>query len=187
MRRALAIAFGIALGLVGSAVAIVAVAQTGPGVKDPGPAVGPPVGPRVARNDGAGELLIAVVGGVYPSRAEAEAANDQMRLGDVQGYYVVPVAQFQGFREQVGEPGDFALVTVFRTEQGAAEFVDVAVAMGLPAVVLPDRVRSLGGLYAGLGQERNPEGTGPLLGPIPESLPQDDPSAVPSPTTTSAP
>jgi len=29
---------------------------------------------------------------------------------------VVPVAQFQGFRQEVGEPGDFALVSAFRTE-----------------------------------------------------------------------
>jgi hypothetical protein len=38
-------------------------------------------------------------------------------FGDLQGYYVVPIAQFQGFRQQVGEPGEFALVSVFRTEE----------------------------------------------------------------------
>jgi hypothetical protein len=57
------------------------------------------------------------VGGVFPSRTEAEAANGTLVFGDLQGYYVVPVAQFQGFRQQVGEPGDFALVSVFRTEE----------------------------------------------------------------------
>jgi hypothetical protein len=32
-------------------------------------------------------------------------------------------------------------------------------------------VRSLGGVYAGLGQEANPDSTGPLTHPVPESLP----------------
>jgi hypothetical protein len=89
---------------------------------DPQP-YGPPIGPKVARDTGAGELLLVVVGGVYPTRAEAQAANAQMVFGDLQGYYVVPVAQFQGFREQVGSPGDFALVSAFRTQEGASEFV----------------------------------------------------------------
>jgi hypothetical protein len=38
-------------------------------------------------------------------------------------------------------------------------------------VILPERVRSLGGVYVGLGQEENPDGSGPLLEPVPESLP----------------
>ena len=131
----------------------------------------PIVGPNVRTDSGAGEMLLVVLGGVYGTREEAEAANAAMSFGDVQGYYVVPVAQFQGFREQVGSPGDFALVSVFRTEQGAAEFAAAAQVFGHPATVLPDRVRSLGGLYAGLGQEAAPDGRGPLTGPIPGSLP----------------
>lgn len=132
---------------------------------------GPPIGPSLARDTGAGEMLLVVLGGVYASRAEAEAANAAMVLGDLQGYYVVPVAQFQGFREQVGQPGDFALVSAFRTQEGADEFVAMAAGFGLPASILPTRVRSLGGVYAGLGQEAHPDGSGPLVGPIPESLP----------------
>jgi len=129
------------------------------------------VGPALAPDNGAGELLIAVVGGVFPSRQEAEAANETLVFGDLQGYFVVPVAQFQGFRQQVGEPGDFALVSAFRTEEGALAFADLAATFGNAATILPERVRSLGGLYAGLGQEADPDGTGPLLGPVAESLP----------------
>ena len=92
-------------------------------------------------------------------------------FGDLQGYFVVPVAQFQGFRQQVGEPGDFALVSAFRTDEGAQAFADLAASFGNAATILPERVRSLGGLYAGLGQEADPDGTGPLLGPVAESLP----------------
>ncbi len=140
----------------------------------PGGNAGPPrpaSGPELQPDTGAGEMLVLVLGGVFESRAEAEAANEAMSFGDLQGFYVVPVAQFQGFRDQVGEPGDFALVSAFRTEAGAQEFVDMATAFGHPAQVLPSRVRSLGGVYAGLGQEAAPDGSGPLLGPIPESLP----------------
>ena len=129
------------------------------------------VGPAIARDTGAGELLLVAVGGVYRTRAEAERANETISFGDLQGYYVVPVGQFQGFAQQVGEPGDFALVTAFRTEDGAQDFVELAGAFGSQVTILPERVRSLGGLYAGLGQESNPDGSGPLLAPVAESLP----------------
>ena len=132
---------------------------------------GRPIRPALAPDSGAGELLIAVVGGVFPSREEAEQANETLVFGDLQGYYVVPVAQFQGFRQEVGEPGDFALVSAFRTEEGALAFAELAASFGNAATILPERVRSLGGLYTGLGQEANPDGTGPLLGPVEESLP----------------
>lgn len=131
----------------------------------------PPIGPVVPADTGAGELLLVVLGGVYPTRGEADLAADAMAFGDVQGYYVAPVGQFQGFRQQAGLPGDFALVSVFRTAEGAQSFVEVAHGYGLPATILPERVRSLGGAYAGLGQEANPDGSGPLTGPIAESLP----------------
>ena len=131
----------------------------------------PPIGPVVPVDTGAGELLLVVLGGVYPTRAEADLAADAMAFGDVQGYYVAPVGQFQGFQQQAGLPGDFALVSVFRTQAGAESFVEVARGYGLPATILPERVRSLGGAYAGLGQEANPDGSGPLTGPIEESLP----------------
>jgi hypothetical protein len=131
----------------------------------------PPIGPMVPADTGAGELLLVVLGGVYPTRAEADLAADAMAFGDVQGYYVAPVGQFQGFRQQAGLPGDFALVSAFRTQAGAESFVEVARGYGHPATILPERVRSLGGVYAGLGQEANPDGSGPLTGPIAESLP----------------
>jgi len=131
----------------------------------------PKIGPNPPADTGAGELLLVVFGGAYPSRYEAEAGNASMPFGDVAGYYVVPVAQFQGFREQIGDAGDFALVSVFRTVRGAREFIDLAHGFGYPADLLATRVRSLGGLYAGLGQEEAPDGSGPLLHPIAESLP----------------
>lgn len=131
----------------------------------------PPVGPVMKPDPGAGEMLVLVVGGVYATKEEADAANAQISLGDVQGYYVVPVAQFQGFREQIGEAGEFALVSAFRTEEGAQDFVTAMQSFGYPASVAPTRVRSLGGLYAGLGQEPDPNGGGPLLHPTGESLP----------------
>jgi hypothetical protein len=132
---------------------------------------GRPVGPAVPRDTGAGELLLAVVGGVYDTRAQAEEANAAKPFGDLQGFYVVPAGQFQGFEQEVGEPGDFALVSVFRTEEGAQDFVALAAGFGYEATILPERVRSLGGLYAGLGQEENPDGSGPLIAPVGESLP----------------
>jgi hypothetical protein len=166
MKRKQAIVAGLVVGVLASAGVMAAAAGRAPLRGN-----GRPVGPALAPDNGAGELLIAVVGGVFPTRTEAEAANETLVFGDLQGYYVVPVAQFQGFREQVGEPGDFALVSAFRTEDGAQAFAEVAASFGNAATILPERVRSLGGLYAGLGQEENPDGTGPLLGPVAESLP----------------
>lgn len=165
MRFKTKIGVGLALGLA-TVAALATAALTAP---EPQP-YGPPVGPTMPRDTGEDEFLVVVVGGVYQTRAEAEEANATMAFGDVQGYYLVPVAQFQGFEQQVGEPGDFALVSAFRTEAGAQEFADMAAAFGHPATILPERVRSLGGLYAGLGQEANPDGSGPLLGPTVESL-----------------
>ena len=139
----------------------------------------PPVRPEMAPDTGAGEMLLVVLGAVYPTRAEAEAANAQMAFADVAGYYVVPVAQFQGFKEQIGSPGDFALVSVFRTDEGAQEFAAFAQLLGYPATILSNRVRSLGGLYAGLGQEANPDGSGPLTDPVPGSLPDPVSASLP--------
>jgi hypothetical protein len=166
MKRRQAIVAGLVVGVLASAGVMAAAAGKAPvrgRVRS--------VGPALALDNGAVELLIAVVGGVFPSRQEAEAANETLVFGDLQGYFVVPVAQFQGFRQQVGEPGDFALVSAFRTEEGALAFADLAGTFGNAATILPERVRSLGGLYAGLGQEADPDGTGPLLGPVAESLP----------------
>ena len=167
MKRTIAIVAGLAAGILASLGVVAVAARTAP---EPKP-FGPPIGPSIPSDTGAGEMLVVVVGGVYPSLEEAETANAAMPFGDLQGYYVVPVGQFQGFRLQAGEPGDFALVSVFRTDEGAREFVELAESFGNPATILPERVRSLGGLYAGLGQEADAEGSGPLLGPTADSLP----------------
>lgn len=163
MRRTIAGAIGLAILIVAALAFLAPAGRTQP--------YDPPVVPEMAPDTGAGEMLVVVVGAVYPTRAEVEAANSQMTFGDVAGFYVVPVAQFQGFKEQLGAPGDFALVSVFRTDEGAQEFAAFAELIGYPATILPTRVRSLGGLYAGLGQEANPDGSGPLTHPIPASLP----------------
>jgi hypothetical protein len=167
MKRWIALFVGLVAASLAAGVVFAAAAFTAPGPEIPDPNVGP----NPPLDTGAGELLLVVLGGVYPTRAEAEAANAQMPFGDVAGYYVVPVAQFRGFREQVVSPGDFALVSAFRTDRGASEFIDLATSFGYPATLLASRVTSLGGLYAGLGQEPAPDGSGPLLHPVPESLP----------------
>jgi hypothetical protein len=167
MKRTIAVVAGLVAGVLTSLGIMAVAARTAP---EPMP-FGPPIGPVIRSDTGAGELLLVVVGGTFPSRNDAEVANAAMPFGDLQGYYVVPVAQFQGFRQQAGDPGDFALVSAFRTEEGAREFLELATSFGHPATILSERVRSLGGLYAGLGQESNAEGSGPLMGPIAESLP----------------
>lgn len=167
MKTRSAMVSGLMIGVLASVGLLASAARTAPAARP----YGPPIGPALTPDTGAGEMLFVVVGGVFPSRKEAEVANAQRPFGDLQGYYVVPVAQFQGFSQEFGKPGDFALVSAFRTEEGAKGFVDLAATFGYDAVILPDRVLSLGGLYAGLGQEPNPNGTGPLMGPVEESLP----------------
>jgi hypothetical protein len=168
MKRSIAVVVGLASLVTIAGVVFAAVAFT---AAEPPTIPDPRVGPQPPLDTGAGEALLVVLGGVYGTRDAAEAANAQMPFGDMAGYYVVPVAQFQGFREQIGNPGEFALVSAFRTRQGAAAFVALANGFGYPAQILGTRVRSLGGIYAGLGQEEDPDGSGPLLHPIPESLP----------------
>ncbi len=167
MKRTILAAAGLLLGTLSALGIFAVVGRTAPQTQP----YGPPIGPRMAPDTGAGEMLLVVSGGAYATRAEAEAANSRMIFGDLQGYYVVPVAQFQGFKEQAGSAGNFALVSVFRTDAGAQTFAGLARSFGYPATILSTRVRSLGGLYAGLGQEENPDGAGPLLRPIPASLP----------------
>lgn len=167
MKRLLSLAIGAFVVVVTSVGVVAGVARTSPEERP----YGPPIGPRMPQDTGAGEELLVVVGGVYASRDEAEAANATIAFGDLQGYYVVPVAQFRGFRAQIGTPGEFALASAFRTQEGADEFVALARSFGVPASVLATRVRSLGGVYAGLGQEAAPDGSGPLTVPVAESLP----------------
>lgn len=137
----------------------------------PAPTPGPDPMVRLVRDSGPGEVLRVVIGGVYATEAEATVANEAMTFGDVAGYFVVPVEQFLGLREQLGIETGFVLASVFRTDAGAEEFVALAQGFGAPALLVPSRVASLGGRYAGLGQEPDPRGRGPLIGPVAESLP----------------
>lgn len=153
----------VVLGLVGG----FALAGSSPPPDGP-PAVADTQVPSMSEDLGIGEQLVLVVGGVFETRDEAVAATAGIDLGDVQGYYPVPVAQFEGLRE-VYPAGDWALVSAFRTQEGAEEFAAFVRSHGEPALVTT-RVRGLGGFYAGLGQEARPDGLGPLQGPIPASL-----------------
>lgn len=116
---------------------------------------------------GVDEQVLLVVGGVFDSRREAEEANARLVLGEPQGYYVAPVAQFRGLAEALdAAPGAFVLVSAFRTEAGALEFAQLARTAGVP-VLVTERLHNLGGRYVGLGQEAAPDGRGPLRGPLP--------------------
>ncbi|HXG39675.1 MAG TPA: hypothetical protein VNJ28_01920 [Candidatus Limnocylindrales bacterium] len=59
------------------------------------------------------------------------------------------------------------LLSAFRTKAGAAAFMELARIAGATELVAL-RVIKLGGPYVGLGQEAHPDGSGPLLGPLPE-------------------
>ena len=62
----------------------------------------------------------------------------------------------------VGGDGNFVLASAFRTRDGAQEFASLAISASVPARIVGPVV-SLGGPYAGLGQESDPSGQGPLL------------------------
>ena len=139
------------------------------GVAPPGAERGPEAlqnAPSQPMDRGVGERILLVIGGVYATEAEASRAAAEMSFGDAQGYYVVPVAQFEGLREQLSEPGDWVAATGFRTQRGVDEFLEVASAAGVPAFAT-ERVKNLGPRYFGLGQEARPDGTGPQVGAIP--------------------
>jgi hypothetical protein len=61
---------------------------------------------------------------------------------------------------------EYVLVTAFRTEAGARDFLDLADAAEQPALLTP-RMENRGTVYVGLGQEAHPDGSGPLIGPLP--------------------
>jgi hypothetical protein len=165
MRKAIGVTALSAAAVLAALGGLAAVGRTAPAPRPE------PVPATMAADTGAGELLVVVLGGVFETREEAEAASDSMAFGDLQGYYVVPLSQFQGLSGQVDGSSEYGLVSVFRTGEGATEFASFAQALGYPATVLPLRVWSLGGEYAGLGQEADPSGDGPLTRPIPASLP----------------
>lgn len=106
------------------------------------------------------ERILAVIGGSFATRAEAVAAADAMPFGDVQGFYVAASDDFDG-----EEPGRFLLVTAFRTDAGAAAFEELARVVGLTELRRA-LTRYRGTEPIGLGQEADPSGMGPLLGPL---------------------
>lgn len=63
-------------------------------------------------------------------------------------------------------PQQALIVTGFRTKQGAEEFLELARAAGVTGLVTL-QARKIGGRDIGLGQEPHPDGSGPLLGPLP--------------------
>jgi hypothetical protein len=123
--------------------------------------------PEIPPDHGAGERLMLVVGGAFSTLQAAEQANERITMGDLQGYYVARVDQFVGLDQALGTAGDhYVLVSAFRTAQGAQEFLELARAAGAPALLTP-RLQNLGYEYVGLGQEADPDGSGPLTHPIP--------------------
>ncbi len=63
------------------------------------------------------------------------------------------------------KPGQYLLLSVFRTRHGAEEFAELARDRGATIAVV--RAFKLGGPYVGLGQESHPDGvSGPLLDPL---------------------
>lgn len=142
---------------------------------EPMPQVSGPTNPELARQGvvwhgkdlGKGERVLLVVGGSFPTAEAAEEANESILIGDLQGYYVARTDQFRGLREFMGDAGDeYVLVTAFRTRAGADGFLELAHAAEAPALLTP-RLENEGTVYVGLGQEAHPDGSGPLIGPLP--------------------
>ncbi|MDP9343706.1 MAG: hypothetical protein M3Q23_16760 [Actinomycetota bacterium] len=162
MRRAIAIGIGLVLGAaVGVAVLAVAGHGAAGGQTEP-PAFYDPSVPRIPEDSGTGEQLLLVVGGGFATQQEAESADAQLSFGDIQGYYVVPASAYLGLSASLPSGASYVLASAFRTRAGAEEFAALAGSAGAPARIVGP-VTSLGGPYAGLGQEADPSGQGPLL------------------------
>jgi hypothetical protein len=143
-----------------------AAARSGPRRSMGPPAIRDPGVPRLEQDRGAGERLLLVVGGAFSSREAAERANAEITLGDLQGFYVARTDQFVGLDRVLGEADhEYVLISAFRTGNGARDFLDLVQASGASAFVTP-RLQNLGFEYVGLGQEADPDGSGPLTEPI---------------------
>jgi hypothetical protein len=130
------------------------------------PAVEDATVPSEPQDRGAGEYLVLVVGGSFPSQEAAVEATAGMSFGELQGYYVARRDQFEGIDEYLGSVrGEWVLVSAFRTEEGAADFAELAKAAGAPALIT-GRVLNRGDRFVGLGQEAAPDGSGPQREPI---------------------
>lgn len=165
--RLIAVAAGATF-LVGAVVATVALARSAREESQPVSEALAGEGVVWHGNDlGAGERVILVVGGAFQTRKSAEEANSSITLGDLHGYYVASVDQFVGLREQLdAKDAEFVLVSAFRTDAGARDFMMLAEANDAPAALTP-RLVNRGYEYVGLGQEQHPDGSGPLIGPLP--------------------
>lgn len=131
------------------------------------PATHDPTVPAEDPDMGIGERILLVVGGVFSDEQEARAANRAITIGELQGFYVARVGQFVGLDGILDTtPDDHVLVSAFRTEEGAEEFLAIVRAAGADGFIT-ERLENLGPEYVGLGQEAAPDGTGPLRGPVP--------------------
>lgn len=151
-----------------------------------------PASAGVANSHGRGESLILVVGGIYPTKDQAVAAVAASNRGELQGFYLASsndfrltgryaVASPSGGQPRLvwraaapgagrGLPGDrWMALSAFRTRAGAQQFLGWAQS-ALPGTVARtvQAVRTAGSTPIGLGQEADPDGSGPLLGPVPQ-------------------
>ena len=117
--------------------------------------------PTMPTDTGAGELLLVVLGGVYPTRAEAETAAAAMVFGDVQGYYVAPVGQFQGFRRTGRAPRRLRARVRVPNRGGCATFVAIAQAYGTRRRSFPSGSSASGACTRGSDRKRARTGRAP--------------------------
>lgn len=97
-----------------------------------------------------------------------DVAEERNERGEVERVAPPVVLRYRG--DGAGPtltPGTWILLSAFRTLRGAEEFMELARAATGSSDFLVLRVRKLGGPYVGLGQERHPDGSGPLRGPLP--------------------
>jgi hypothetical protein len=162
MRRVIAIIVGLVFGAVAGVVVLAVAGRGATGQPAGPPALYDASVPGAPLDTGVGERLLLVVGGSYATQEEADAANARFTIGDLQGFYVIPATAYLGLSEAVGAAGSYVLASAFRTREGADEFAALAGSAGVPARIVGP-VTSLGGPFAGLGQESDPSGQGPLL------------------------
>lgn len=141
----------VALALAGAAVGMLSIAASGV--------------PNPRADIGRGERVALVIGGSFLTRVEADLAASRWAADEIDGFFVASSDDFEGM-----EAGRWLLVSAFRTMRGAEEFEALAAAAGFRAT---NRViaRYHGAAYIGLGQEPNPDGTGPLTRPLPPGHP----------------
>lgn len=149
----------------------------------------PTVDPSGTENDsvsgdlGIGETLLIVVGAAHEARAEAQAGAHS--FGDMQGFYVDVTDNYRLLDvcdDSGGGPalaagqlvaGQWLQLSAFRTWHGALEFMDLVETseghgFGAYASASIYLVEKTGGPYVGLGQEADPDGSGPLPEPLDE-------------------